>query len=487
MPDGVQFPLVDGRRSTQRTGRDIVASAAAAVDPGLAAQIRDEPSWRTAYPRHLRDLTETGATSPDAGLAIARAGLARLHSTFTHHDGHDVATAADAVRATPADRLRTRVVEGTGRPPEHLSVPYRGRELAGDDLLAAADDWVARGIVEPALRTALRDIVDHPEWLQLKGRSFGLLGAGAEMAPTEHLLRWGADVAAVDIPRDDVWRRLEAMATAGSGTLHAPAVDGATVPGADLTTDAPRVRAWLADLDHPLVLGNYAYADGETFARLSVAADAIMAALRDADHTHGVACLATPTDVFAVPIEVVVAARARARRLPARTLAPLVRTATLGRLLVPNHRTTMRTDDGVELGIADSLVLQQGPNYALAKRLQRWRALVTHADGAFGAVHVAPPTRTRSVMKNRVLAAAYEGASLFGVEIFAPGTSRALMAALLVHALQNHRHAGPPATPRPEHELTAPAAHGGLWHVTWETRTAFPLAIARGARALLPR
>jgi hypothetical protein len=485
MPDGVQFPLVDGRRSTQRTGRDIVAAAAAAVDPGLAAQIRDEPSWRTAYPRHLRALTRTGAASPDAGLAIARAGLARLHATFTHGDGDEIVRVADAVRTTPAKAPDSRVVEGTAAPPGRLSVPYGGRRLSGDDLLSATDDWVVRGVVEPAVRDALADLVDHPEWLQLDGTWFGVLGAGAEMAPTEHLLRWGADVAAVDIAREDIWRRLEAMALAGSGTLHAPVAEDATVPGADLMTAAPHVRAWLAELGHPLVLGNYAYADGETFARLSVATDAIMAALRDADSAHGITCLATPTDVFAVPLDVVVATRARARRLPSRVLAPVLRTVTFGRLLVPNHRTTVVTDDGVELGIADSLVLQQGPNYALAKRLQRWRALATHGDGAFGTVHVAPPTRTQSVVKNRVLAAAYDGASLFGVEIFEPETSRALMAALLVHALQRHRRAGPPATPQPEHELTAPAAHGGLWRVTWETRTAFPLAIARGARVLL--
>jgi hypothetical protein len=258
-------------------------------------------------------------------------------------------------------------------------------------------------------------------------------------------------------------------------------------PGADLITSAPAIRAWLAALDQPLVLGNYGYADGAIFARLSVAADAVVAALLDDRDDHGVVCLATPTDVFAVPSAVAAATRARRRGVAARTLAPVVRTATRGRLMQPNHRTTVLTDAGDEVGIADNLVVQQGPNYALAKRLQRWRALAAHADGRFAAVHVAPPTRTRSVMKNRVLAAAYDGASLFGVEIFAPETSRALMAALLVHDLRVHAAGGAPTPPTDEHVLTAAAAHGGLWRVAWETRTAFPLAIARGAPALLRR
>ena len=44
----------------------------------------------------------------------------------------------------------------------------------------------------------------------------------------------------------------------------------------------------------------------------------------------------------------------------------------LGRF-APNYPETVTTDRG-EIGIADCLVPQQGPNYALAKRLQRWRA-----------------------------------------------------------------------------------------------------------------
>ena len=48
---------------------------------------------------------------------------------------------------------------------------------------------------------------------------------------------------------------------------------------------------------------------------------------------------------------------------------------------------------------------------------------------------IAPPTRTRSVVKNRGLAAAYAGAHRFGVEVFEPGTANTLMAALLVHDL----------------------------------------------------
>ena len=60
----------------------------------------------------------------------------------------------------------------------------------------------------------------------------------------------------------------------------------------------------------------------------------------------------------------------------------------------------------------------------------------TAPTAALVSLKVAPPTRTRSVVKNRALAAAYAGAHRFGIEVFEPGTANTLMAALLVHDLR---------------------------------------------------
>ena len=89
-----------------------------------------------------------------------------------------------------------------------LTVPYRGSRLAGDDLRRQLDTWVADGVVEPSLREAVGAVLDHPEWLRLEGRTVVVLGAAAEMGPLRSLLRWGATVAAVDLPRPDLWARL---------------------------------------------------------------------------------------------------------------------------------------------------------------------------------------------------------------------------------------------------------------------------------------
>jgi hypothetical protein len=121
----------------------------------------------------------------------------------------------------------------------------------------------------------------------------------------------------------------------------------------------------------------------------------------------------------------------------------------------------------------------QGPNYALAKRLQRWRATVARRDGTTVSFHVAPSTRTRSVVKNRALAAAFAGAHRFGIEVFEPGTANVLMAALLVHDLMTE----PPQHEHPWQDEAHAAVHGGLWRAPYAPRSALGLSALLGFAA----
>ncbi|RJK96307.1 hypothetical protein [Vallicoccus soli] len=471
---GVQVRAADGRRSSTRAARAVLAAAARPVDPALAERVLAEPRWRQAYARHVRDLVVAGRADP---VAVARAGLAAAQDEH-ELDGRPV---REAVRSAPAAPLGTVVVRGEGERERELALPHAGGVVRGDALLRLADAWVARDVVEPSVAAALRDLVAEPERLDLAGRTVALLGAGAEMSPYAALTRWGASVVAVDLPRPDVQRRLLATARAGAGRVVLPVrgeladewtgpdalADGA---GADLLTEAAAVRDLLARQEGDLVVGNHAYAPGAAFVRLAVAADAVVAALLEERAGTGVASLATPTDAYAVPPEVVAAARARWRRRgPLGALQAPVRVLSRGRAFRPAYA------DGD--AVADVLVVQQGPNYALAKALQRWRGVVAQADGVPVSVGVAPPTATRSVLQNRVLAAAYSGARRFGVETFAPATAATLMAALLVHDLTSPPPAGD--------LLAAGAAHGGLWRLPYEPRSVLPAAVALGARHLL--
>jgi hypothetical protein len=473
---GVVFPAgPDGRRSTAALGRAVVADALRPVDPAGAGAAERETNWRAGYLPHFRRLVEAGIASREAALTIADAGLASLHRRMRVAGPDGAETALGDLVAAPAGRvLGTAEVIGTAEPERELSLPFRGERLRGDALQRRLDAWVENGIVEPSAAEAVRTVVAHPEWLALPGTTVVVLGAGAEMGPLTALLRWGARVAGIDLPRPQLWERVLDTARRGAGTLLYP-VAGEDV-GADLITEVPAVADWLTGLPGHLVLGDYVYADGATNVRVSTAVDALTVRLAAARNDVALAFLATPTDVFAVPPDAVAqsvrayAGRSRAAKLLGRPL----RTLSAGRLLQRAYLP------GSDPGVLDSLVAQQGPNYALAKRLQRWRATVARAAGTTVSMNVAPPTRTRSVVKNRALAAAYAGAHRFGVEVFEPATSNVLMAALLVHDLNT---GGGPAHPHPWQDEAYAAAHGGLWRTAYAPRSALGLAAVLGLGA----
>ncbi|RYB91681.1 hypothetical protein EUA93_16120 [Nocardioides oleivorans] len=475
MTHGVSFAAdADGRRSTTRAGRSIVADALRPVDPAGALGAEQETAWRSGYVLHFRRLVEAGIADPQAWLAIADAGLDAVRRTMVVVDSAGTERPLESLDTAPASRtLTTLEVVGESAPVTHLEIPYRGRALRGADLLGQLDEWVDRGVLEPSAADALRDVSDHPEWLSLDGRTVAVLGAGAEMGPLAALLRWGATVAAVDLPRPAVWERVQRTARTGAGRLLVP-VDSSSpgMQGVDLLAEVPDVSDWLAGLDGRLVLGNYLYADGGTHVRVAAAADLLARRLTTARPDTALAFLATPTDAFAVPREAVEhSTRAyRERSGGAKLVGRPLRWATRGRLL---HRAYPPLADP---GISDSIVPVQGPNYVLAKRIQRWRATAARRDGQTVSFHVAPSTRTRSVVKNRALAAAFAGAHRFGVEIFEPDTANTLMAALLVHDLSTERA---PVT-HPWQDEAYAAVHGGLWRAAYEPRSALGLAAALG-------
>jgi hypothetical protein len=480
---GVAFPSsADGRRSTSALGRAVVADALRPVDPAGALAAEQETNWRAGYLVHFRRLVEAGLGSRENALSIAGEGLASLHRRMRVVGPDGAETGLDRLAsATPDRALGTVEVLGTGEREEEFSLPYGGRRLRGDELRRRLDGWAEAGVLEPSAAEAVRAVVDHPAWLALPGHTVAVLGAGAEMGPLTALLRWGARVAGVDLPRTALWQRVLDTARRSSGALVVPVVPTddpddrqlAACAGADLIAEVPEVADWLSGLAGELVLGNYVYADGAANVRVSVAVDALTTRILASRPSTALAFLATPTDVFAVPGEAVehsvraYAGRSRAAKLLGRPLRTLSAGRLLRRAYVP----------GADPGISDVLVAQQGPNYALAKRLQRWRAATARAAGTTVSMNVAPPTRTRSVVKNRALAAAYAGAHRFGVEVFEPATANVLMAALLVHDLNT---GGGPAHDQPWQDEAFAAVHGGLWRMPYAARSALGLAALLG-------
>ncbi len=488
---GVHFPTDEGgARSTTALAQHVVSDALRPLRPEWAQGALEERDWRSGYLTHFRHLLEAGLPSADAWSAVAAQGLASAHRRMVALDPDGSSRpAVDLLEVAASRKLRTVSVAGTGRP-EPLVIPYHGESLTGDALMTQLARWAERGVLEPSAVDAVAAVARHPEWLGLPGLVVAALGAGSEMGPVRTLLSWGATVAAVDLPGAAVWTRLLSHAQRSAGTLLVPVDDHAAVrpddlgalaqhAGADLLTDIAELGEWLADLPGSPVLGTYVYADGGSHVRLSVAADLLAQRLRRRRPETALAYLATPTDTFAVPAEAAAMARARyARRgVVSRSAGGALRAMSGGRLLAPQYAA----DE--EVAVHDALVPVQGPNYAFAKRLQRWAATVARQNGARVSLHVAPATRTRSVLKNRALAAAYAGAHHFDVEIFAPETSNALMAALLVHDLSVEAAAQPVSWT----DEARAAVHGGLWREAYAPRSALNLAAVLGAPGALRR
>jgi hypothetical protein len=126
---------------------------------------------------------------------------------------------------------------------------------------------------------------------------------------------------------------------------------------------------------------------------------------------------------------------------------------------------------GGEYYLVNGISVAQGPNYALAKRMQHWRAIVARSKGCIVSSNIAPSTSTVSVVQNRTFAWAYEGMPYFKpFEIFAPETSNAVMSAILFFDLNDTTSSGNPKTAlnNPNQLFSYGSFHGGLWRCAYE-------------------
>lgn len=386
------------------------------------------------------------------------------------------------------------------------------------------------------------------------------------MGPVRTLLSLGATVMAVDLSRETIWQGLEEFAEATPGTLLIPTTDG--VDGCDVLRGFGAVSRWIlrngegtspALTSHApakfssrpshshdrhgraftmnatptaprtvcpgrrIVLGSFLYADGGIFARLSAAADAVIAAVCAERSDTALISLCSPTEVFSVPAEAHAEATRRYNTLSIHT--PWERAVALlsgnrylekneplrvnGRLLQDCQvcarggarravacgvcvrrwpwRQRQQSHWAAPLRLATQpahrsgslcacapapapQVWQQGPNYAFAKLVQRWRNIVCRAEGHVVSSNVAPATLTVSVMHNPLIRAGMLGCRFFQIVPFEPETSNALMTALMLHDLQSSTSTAWPSTElgHPLDLFQENAVHGGVWRCAYK-------------------
>ncbi|WP_111895696.1 hypothetical protein [Acinetobacter sp. MB5] len=495
-PEGLQFPFAPQTHhaSTSHTGKQIISEALALVDNKLSQQVLKEKNWRKRYPHYFKGLVRHGILYQDNPFKIASQGLHKAHQLFVFIRDHQCHLLKDFMRVPHIQNLHTVTIKGQSQHAPEWHVPYHGQELRGQALLNQITLWEQKGIIEAGHAQALREVQAHPEWLDLSDYTMVLFGAGSEAGPLTWLSKWKAKIVAIDLPNEHVWSRILNTIEQGNATLIAPSqefVDHNASKhelvhklGANLLTQTPEIAGWLAQMPQQLNLAAIAYLDGEKHVRVAMAMDAIMQYVSEQKPDSTLMFMCTPTDVYAVPKHIVdqQVQKAHERSTIEKLLAKGVSNLSIRYFLKPHSRQLYHSNNGKDYAIADCLVLEQGPNYALAKRIQQWRAIMAREQGQHVCINIAPSTTTHSVTKNPLLRAAFNGAHLFNVEAFEPETTNALMAAKWIHDLRN-----PKALANPKNDLDHPlellmhgANHGGMWNAAYLVRSALPFAAIYG-------
>mmetsp|Transcript_4324 Transcript_4324/g.8276 ORF Transcript_4324/g.8276 Transcript_4324/m.8276 type:complete len:756 (+) Transcript_4324:35-2302(+) len=507
-PRGLVFPTdKKGGKSTSEAGKMALAAAIAAVDKEYAEKVRKERNWRFGYTKHFLKLVELQSSTPSAALAIATAGLKHMHKSFefVSSDG-STKSFEDAMKSSDFEPFKTGFIKGQGEKTERkIKVPYKGGVLEGQALKDQVKKWVSYGTIEESAGDAIIMCVDNPKWMDLSDRYFVMLGAGSAMGPFKVLLALGANIVAIDLDRSGIWKNLITYAEKSPGTITFPMKKEQKAcktdeeiyenSGSNLFTQTPAISQWLSKLypDEDFVVGSYAYLDGALHVQVSLAMDAICADLTKSRKAT-LAYLMTPTDAHPCTKDASEAALKEYNRMTfGRAFEAFWQIVSRGSFLKKNARKPHKASNGAELYWFNGLAVAQGPNYALAKRLQAWRAVVARSSGCTVSSNVAPATSTVSVVHNRSFALAYEGMPYFKpYEIFEPDTSKAVMLALLTNDLRNKKSvANPSVTLENPNELFAyNQFHGGsarcAYTVSSIGEVSVLIALGRSAAPVLP-
>lgn len=384
---------------------------------------------------------------------------------------------ADALKA-PAEPLKLDTVPGAGGPGRLVPrVPYAGEIRRGAALGALVEEMLERSALTRAAARSLHDLRERADAaggaLDLSGRKVAVLGAGAELSPVPLLLEAGATVLWIDVRPPPA-----PLAEAGRhpGTLvHPPG-------GADLLGHPREVAATLAAFadGDPIDVGLFAYAagDGQEW-RLCQAMDAVVRSL-DPGTVRSVGLLVSPTSPGALEAE---DAEVAQRRLEA---PPLWHRPLRAAGALPDGPLER---DGRHF--ARAVVSLQGASYQAAQYVAKILAAETYALHGLLAgaaerrpvrvsANVAGITTTRS-MRHPLFLAAFDGAPAFGVETYAPETTRWLSGLLLLQDwLEPERPDDEGSSAERARALRARQVHGGLYALPYALEPAIRVAAVLG-------
>lgn len=340
-------------------------------------------------------------------------------------------------------------------------VPWGDAIREGPAIEAVVDEMVARNSISPSAAEALRWVAGRP-LLDLTGERFVVMGAAAELAPTELLLEAGAEVLHLDIASPQRWL---ARGKPSAGTLVWPQA------ASDLLADPVAVLSTiLAFADcRPVHLGLFGYAGGANREwRLAAAMNAIARAMP----THlvkSIGMYVSPTSPAQALGRDAAIALARARRPSLGERCWQAGGVLRHNMLEADGRCWVR-----------SVVAMQGTSYLAAqyveKRLSAEVFALPWAGRAEGlerapivSAQVAGVTRTAS-MDIPAFKAALVGAAVLGVHSYTPTTTRWLSGLVYLENLLNPASGARPAGDGSSHDadrVHSMQVHGGLYAYPW--------------------
>jgi hypothetical protein len=422
-------------------------------------EVPDDPkAFRSTFASVLPRFEAARVASKDRS-AIARRVTLEAAGALVYRDASGAERPlAEFLSESGAEPFTLTTLTGKATRDLALEIPFEDQTASGAQAAALIDQLEAEHAMTPAAAEALRWTLLHAaDGLDLSGRKFVLLGAGAELAPTPLLLAAGADVLWIDVaaPKLDP--------ASFRGTLRF--VEG----GADILTDPSRIVATIEAFagEDTVTIGMFAYAAGQGREwRLEAAMNAITRAL-PRGRVAGVGIYISPTSAArVVPQD---AAETLRRRQDAPAWQKLLgRARGLGPGLAEHG----------DVRVSRAIVPLQGASYQAAQYVAK--ALVAEAFATsrrFGVVsaNVAGITNTGS-MGVSVFQAGFVGAKLFGVRIFEPSTTRVLSGLLLLHDWlhTDANLADPPA------RLFERQIHGGVYCMPWALDDAIRVAALYG-------
>lgn len=474
---GIQFPMgSNGQASTTQTGKQIFSAAIGSSHHELSLGILKETKWRKHYMKYIPQVIETTGQGVADSEVIAERGLKACYGQFQFIRNGKKYRLQQAMEKFAVNMFFTAEIKGEASPDRLVQVEHKGVVLQGPSLHRQVNDWIQEGIIEADHGYDVLNMVDDESARDLKDKVFVLLGAGSEVGPLKTLLTLGATVIAVARNKPDNWKQLIATVKSTSGTLIIPCKHNpenlnedqiANIAGADLLTQAPEIAFWINCFKQPLTLGSYAYLDGAKHVQVVMAMDAIAQYLLARRKDIALSYLLTPSDVYCIPHPIAQHCHNRVHSKHAfNVVKKLINAVTFGSLFSSSLGSEIKDEHGRRFSVLDNLVNQQGPNYVLAKHVQRWRAIDSSKKGISVSCNVAPASSTQSVTSNQFFAAAIWGSESFGVEVFSPNTVNTLMTLQLLNDLRSHK-----AQPRGEQLFITGANHGGAWRIGYSFRS----------------